>query len=184
MSHGAATTIRIALAAIGAGAFGAGCQGDTAADASVGVVEYVVDGDTIDVRLGDDVERVRLLGVDTPEIAHAATDGRPGNDAECFADEAHAFTAAIVPPGTPVHLERDVVGRDDYGRLLAYVRRDDGVDLNYELVRQGYAHPLTIAPNVARRDRFVQAAREAERDGAGLWTACREGADRASHGGP
>lgn len=167
------TTIGIGATLV-AGVLAAGCNGATADDAATAVVEHIVDGDTIDVRLDGDIERVRLLGIDTPEIAHAGTGDRPGNRAECFGDEAHAFTAAVVPPGTIVHLERDVVGRDDYGRLLAYVRRDDGVELNYELVRQGYARPLTIAPNVAGRDRFVQAARDAERDGAGLWTACRE----------
>lgn len=154
-----------------------GCDGD-AAEAGPGaanaIVEHIVDGDTIDVVIDGTEERVRLTGIDTPEIAHASTEGRPGNDAECFADAAHAFTGSLLPVGTEVRLERDVVGRDDYGRLLAYVyRAGDGVFVNYEIVRQGYALPLTIAPNVAHSDLMVQAARDAERDDAGLWSACR-----------
>lgn len=137
-------------------------------------VERIVDGDTIDVVIDGREERVRLTGIDTPEIAHEASGDRPGNPAECFADEAHAFTASMLPIGTAVRLERDVVGRDDYGRLLAYVYRSaDGVFVNYEIVRQGYAQPLTIAPNVAFSDLMVRAARDAERDDAGLWSACR-----------
>lgn len=136
-------------------------------------VTHVVDGDTIDVTVGGARERVRLTGVDTPEVAHAGTPDRPGNPAECFADAAAAFTAGLIPPGTPVRLERDVVSRDDYGRLLAYVyRAGDGVFVNDELVRQGYARPLSIAPNVTHRERFVTAARLAEHAEVGLWGAC------------
>ena len=51
-------------------------------------------------------------------------------------------------------------------------RADDGIFVNYEIVRQGYAQPLTIPPNVTFSDLMVQAARDAERDDAGLWSAC------------
>ncbi len=133
-------------------------------------IEYVVDGDTVDVLIGDQQERVRLIGIDTPEIAHR---GKP-EPAECFGDEATTFTKSLLPIGTSVHLERDVVARDDYGRLLGYVyRASDGVFVNYEIVRQGYAQPLTIPPNVAFSELIVEAARDAEADQAGLWTACR-----------
>jgi micrococcal nuclease len=132
------------------------------------VVELVVDGDTIDVTIDGDTERVRLIGIDTPETK------KPDTPVECFGPEATAFTQSLLTPGTPVRLERDVVGRDDYGRLLAYVyRTSDSILVNYEIVRQGYATPLTIAPNSAYADRFVEAARAAERDDAGLWSSCR-----------
>ncbi len=66
-----------------------------------------------------------------------------------------------------------MVGRDDYGRLLAYVfRADDGIFVNYEIVRQGFAQPLTIPPNVTHSELFVEAARRAEADDVGLWTGC------------
>ena len=132
------------------------------------VVEVVIDGDTVDVRIDGDDERVRLIGIDTPETK------RPDTPVECFGPEATAFTQSLLAPGTAVRLERDVVGRDDYGRILAYVyRANDGILVNYEIVRQGYARPLTIPPNVAHSDLFVEAARAAERDDAGLWSGCR-----------
>ncbi len=131
-------------------------------------VEFVVDGDTIDVLVDGREERVRLTGIDTPEVAHDAAE-----TSECFGDEATAFTEALLPVGTPVRLERDVVGRDDYGRVLAYVyRADDGIFVNYEIVRQGYAQPLTIEPNITFSELMVRAAHDAEADDAGLWSAC------------
>lgn len=136
-------------------------------------VEWVIDGDTIDVIIDGQEERVRLTGIDTPEVSHDASDTRPATIGECFGDEATAFVESILPVGTPVRLERDVVGRDDYGRMLAYVyRAADGIFINYEIVRQGYAQPLTIPPNVVFSDLMVQAARDAEVDDAGLWSAC------------
>jgi micrococcal nuclease len=137
------------------------------------VVERVVDGDTIDVEIDGRSERVRLIGIDTPEIAHEAFGDRPANDTECYGDEAHEYTRSLLPERTAVRLERDVVGRDDYGRVLAYVHRaSDGIFVNFELVRQGYAQPLTIPPNAAHAALMVDAAREAERDDVGLWAGC------------
>jgi micrococcal nuclease len=136
-------------------------------------VDYIVDGDTIDVIIDGREERVRLTGIDTPEIAHAARGTRPASIGECFGEEATLFTESLLPAGTPVRLERDVVGRDDYGRLLAYVyRAEDGIFVNYEIVRQGFAQPLTIPPNVTFSGLMVQAARDAEADDVGLWSAC------------
>jgi micrococcal nuclease len=72
-----------------------------------------------------------------------------------------------------VRLRFDVERRDRYGRLLAYVyRADDGTFVNAALVRDGYARPLTVPPNVRYADRFVQLAREARRAERGLWRAC------------
>jgi micrococcal nuclease len=152
-----------------------GCDRDAAEQGhGNATVSHIVDGDTIDVIVDGRTERVRLTGIDTPEIAHEAFADRPASTAECFGDEATAFITSLVPVGSTVRLERDVVGRDDYGRILAYVyRASDGVFVNYELIRHGYARPLSIAPNTAYRDLMVQAARDAERDDAGLWSACR-----------
>lgn len=135
----------------------------------VATVVQVVDGDTIDVSIGGRDERIRLLGVDTPEVHVPA-----GESAECFGAEASAFTTRQLAEGTAVRLERDVVGRDDYGRLLAYVYRvDDGAMVNELLVREGYATPMQIHPNGLFADRFVAAAVAAEAAGLGLWSACR-----------
>ena len=175
----------IALAVVGAAVAGivaSACASAGAAPAppttgtveANATVEHIVDGDTIDVTIdGGEEERIRLIGIDTPEIAHAARGGRPAQVAECFGDEAHRYTESLLPVGTPVRLERDVVPRDDYGRMLAYVyRASDGIFVNYEIIRHGYAQPLTIPPNVTFSELMVGAARDAERDDAGLWSAC------------
>ena len=128
------------------------------------VVRKVIDGDTIDVSGG---ERVRLIGIDTPET------NDPNRPAGCFGKEATGFTASMLAPGTPVRLVGDVEQRDRYGRLLAYVyRRDDGLFVNAELLRRGYAQLLTIPPNVAHTDEFVSIARDARARSQGLWAAC------------
>lgn len=135
------------------------------------VVVGIVDGDTIDVVLaataGGSRQRVRLIGIDTPETK------RPGEPVECFGPEATAFITALLPAGTPVRLERDVEGRDAYGRLLAYVRRGaDGLFVNEAIVRSGHARLLSIEPNVAHRAVFAAATRDAQRAALGLWAAC------------
>jgi micrococcal nuclease len=129
-------------------------------------VVRVVDGDTIRVRLDGRTERVRYIGVDTPESV------KPGTPVQCFAKRAAAANAALVA-GRSVRLVGDVEQRDRYGRLLAYVYREpDGAFVNAELVRDGYARTLTIAPNVAHARQFAQLARTARTSRRGLWAAC------------
>jgi micrococcal nuclease len=164
-----ATALVVAAAIVGVLAATTRHDGAASLPPDVGVVEWVIDGDTVDIDIGGREERVRLIGIDTPEL-HTET-GAP----ECMAPEAREFSASQLPAGTEVRLERDVVGRDDYGRLLAYVyRRDDDAMVNELIVAGGYARPLTIAPNDAHRDRFVAAAHAAEAAGLGLWSACAE----------
>jgi micrococcal nuclease len=131
-------------------------------------VAYVVDGDTIDVEIGGRSERIRLIGINTPETK------KPNSPIECFGPEASAFTESLLPEGTPVRIERDIVGRDDYGRLLGYVYLVDQPDLfvNLEIVEQGFAQPLTIEPNSTFAPDFAAAARRAERADLGMWGAC------------
>ncbi|MEX0848446.1 MAG: thermonuclease family protein [Ilumatobacteraceae bacterium] len=127
----------------------------------------VVDGDTVEVDIDGTREKVRLIGIDTPETV------KPNSPVECFGPEASAFTKSLLPEGTPLLLERDVEARDDYGRLLAYVyRAADGLFVNLEIVAEGYANLLTFPPNVAHVDDFVAAARTAEAVDLGLWSAC------------
>jgi len=126
----------------------------------------VVDGDTIRVRLDGRTERVRYIGIDTPESV------KPGTPVQCFAKRASAANAALVA-GHSVRLVGDVEHRDRYGRLLAYVYREpDGAFVNARLVRDGYARTLTIAPNVAHARELADLARAARRDRRGLWSAC------------
>jgi micrococcal nuclease len=129
-------------------------------------VVRVVDGDTIRVRLDGRTERVRYIGVDTPESV------KPGTPVQCFAKRASAANAALVA-GQTVRLVGDVEQRDRYGRLLAYVYREpDGAFVNARLVRDGYARTLTIAPNVAHARELADLARAARRAHRGLWSAC------------
>jgi micrococcal nuclease len=127
-------------------------------------VKRVVDGDTIELVGG---ERVRFIGMDTPETVD------PKRPAGCYGKEASRFTSSLLPPGTPVRMVGDVEQRDRYGRLLAYVyRRADGLFVNAELLRRGFAQVLTIPPNVAHTDEFVAIARQAREGSQGLWGAC------------
>ena len=149
------------LAACGGGSSGPKLEAGQA------VVKRVVDGDTIVVHMGGRDERVRLIGIDTPETVD------PRKPVQCFGKEASAHTHELLPPGTIVRLERDVEPRDKYDRLLAYVYRlSDGLFVNLALARDGYAQQLTIPPNVAYTDQFRAAVREARDAGRGLWSAC------------
>jgi micrococcal nuclease len=138
-----------------------------AGDEPAALVVAVIDGDTIEVAVGGRTERVRLLGIDTPESVD------PRRPVECHGPEASALTRQLLPEGTALLLERDQEARDHYGRLLAYVfRRDDGLFVNEAVLAAGEAELLTIEPNVAYRDRLAAAAETARRAGAGLWGAC------------
>jgi len=130
------------------------------------VIEDVVDGDTVDVDLDGRDERIRLIGIDTPETKDQ------DSPVECYGPEATALTELLIPPGTIVRLERDAEARDDYGRLLAYVHRSDGLFVNLELARQGAATVLSIRPNTAYADVIANAVQEARRAGRGLWGTC------------
>lgn len=131
------------------------------------VVSKEVDGDTIHVNLNGVDERIRFIGIDTPE-----THGK-GGLVECFGAEAAAHTAAMIPVGTEVRLVRDAEARDRYGRLLAYVyRANDNVFVNLVLARDGYADVLTYPPNVAHESDFVAAVRAARDANRGLWHKC------------
>ena len=138
------------------------------------IVRRTVDGDTLDVvllrsdgRPAPAEERIRLIGIDTPETK------RPDTPIECFGKKASAATAALLPTNTSVRLERDVEERDRYGRLLAYVfRASDGLFVNHELVRTGFAASYPYPPNVTYADMFRDAAANAETAGVGLWGAC------------
>jgi micrococcal nuclease len=130
-------------------------------------VERVVDGDTLVVRVSGRRERVRLIGIDTPESV------KPNTPVQCFAVAASNRAKAMLPAGAAVRLVGDVEQRDRYKRLLAYVyRQRDNLFVNLALVREGYAVPYTFPPNVAHTDDFVAAARDARDAGLGLWSAC------------
>jgi micrococcal nuclease len=132
-----------------------------------GRVVRAVDGDTIVVDVGGGrEERVRYIGVDTPETV------KPRTSVQCFGRYASQFNHRLVD-GRAVRLVTDAEARDRYGRLLAYVyRAEDGMFVNAEIVRDGYAKLLTIPPNVRHVEQFRALATEARRAGRGLWNAC------------
>ena len=127
-----------------------------------GAVVHIVDGDTIHVRLADRVEKVRYIGVNTPEVHHPLKGEEPGGRA------AAAVNRELVS-GRRVRLELDVQSRDRYGRLLAYVWVDDTM-VNAELVRRGFAQVMTVPPNVRHQSLFLTLQREAREAGRGLWS--------------
>jgi micrococcal nuclease len=132
-----------------------------------GRIVRVVDGDTLVVRIAGADERVRLLGIDTPESV------APDRPVECFGKEASGRTAELLPPGTVVRLERDVEARDRYRRLLAYVTRvDDDTFVNLALLEEGFADVLVIEPNRSHAASFAAAKGSARDAGRGMWGAC------------
>ena len=126
-----------------------------------GTVTRIVDGDTIHVRVDGHIEKVRYIGVNTPEVHHPRKGEEPGGRAA--ADVNRGLVA-----GRHVRLELDAQSRDRYGRLLAYVWVDDTM-VNAELVRRGYAQVMTIPPNVRHQSLFLKLQREAREAGRGLW---------------
>jgi len=146
-----------------------GCSapvGDGGQKADTAPVVRVVDGDTIRVGLPSGEEPVRYIGIDTPESV------KPGAPVECFAKRASAYNERLVA-GEKVRLVYDIERRDRYGRLLAYVyRARDGLFVNAELVRRGYATAVTFPPNVAHERELRRLARRARMSGRGLWSGC------------
>ena len=155
----------ILLVVLAAG-YGLVKHGGDAGSGRVAHVLRVVDGDTILVRLDGTQERVRYIGMDTPETV------KPGAPVACFGKRASAENHRLVD-GRDVRLVADREARDRYGRMLAYVyRASDGLLVNAELLRGGYARPLSITPNVRFAARFADLARAARTSGRGLWSAC------------
>jgi micrococcal nuclease len=166
MARSRAARAMLAVALLGSAAWGwwSGERGAARFDATV---VATIDGDTIDVRLGDGrIERVRILGADTPETK----DQR--KPVQCFGPEASMHTQQRLL-GRRVSLEADVEKRDPYGRLLAYVYLD-GARYGDELLRLGYARLLIIPPNGEHARAMFAAEMHARRARRGLWGACTE----------
>ena len=130
----------------------------------------VIDGDTLDVTWGVRRERVRLLGVDTPETVD------PRRPVGCYGPEASAFTHRRLQ-GRAVRLRFDRQRRDRFGRLLAYVEVD-GRRFNDELLAGGYARLLVIPPNGRHGRAMLDEELEARSARRGLWGACSPGDEK------
>ncbi len=141
------------------------------ADAFEMTVESVHDGDTLRARVSapnavvGDLEstRVRLLGIDTPEISP---------ELDCWGAEATTKLASLVPVGSTIWVAPDVEVHDQYGRTLLYVWTPDGRFVNGELVAQGDARVEVYSPNRSQETLLRSLESAAVATAAGQWGAC------------
>lgn len=123
----------------------------------------IVDGDTIHVEIDGKREKVRLMGVDTPETKH------PSKPVECFGLAASAFTKSLLENKSVELVADPKQTREKFGRLLMYVFLEDGTHVNLELIRQGYAHENGYNRNYKYREEFREAEAQAREGKRGLW---------------
>ncbi|MDF2744051.1 MAG: thermonuclease precursor [Actinomycetia bacterium] len=135
---------------------------DAPEDAVPAKVQRVSDGDTFVATVKGRRERVRVIGVDTPESV------APNQPDEPYGEEASDFAKHYLD-GETVLLAGDAEPRDRYGRMLAYVWLEDGTFWNALLVAEGYAQQLTVPPNVTYERLFRRLVGEARRNDRGLW---------------
>ena len=131
-------------------------------------VVYVVDGDTIDVRLkGGPKKRVRLIGIDTPEVYGGV---------ECGGPQASTSMKRMLPKGTRVKLTSDPSQdlKDRYGRILRYVTKmSTGKDVNRRQLYKGWARVYVYNHNPFNRvDGYRNAQRSAKAHQRGIWGIC------------
>lgn len=139
------------------------------------LVVRVVDGDTLHVALPGGTDRLRLIGVDTPEIhagpklaRDAQRSDRSAATIRALGVQARAFTVRHLQDRA-VGLEFDVQRRDRYGRLLAYVWTPEGELFNLIILREGFAQVLTVPPNVRYAELLLACQRESREQRRGLW---------------
>jgi len=128
-----------------------------------GRVTAITDGDTLRLDVDGQELRVRLIGVDTPEIYP---------EVECFGPEAEQALTDFAPPGSTLGYAYDRDERDQYDRELLYLYTSDGTLINYELVAQGYGTAVLFEPNDRYWDDLRAAERDAQSAGLGLWGQC------------
>lgn len=126
-------------------------------------LERVIDGDTFVATVDGRDERVRLIGIDAPELDASATEMR-----QLAVEAANRLTELL--QGGAFCLERDVSERDRFGRLLRYVWRDDGTLVNEAMVAAGLAVVSTFPPDVKHvSSRLLPAQLAARSAGVGVW---------------
>lgn len=128
-------------------------------------VSSVVDGDTIKVNINGTIETLRLIGMDTPETVD------PRKPVQCFGQEASNKAKELLS-SKKVRLEKDLMTGeiDKYGRLLAYVYREDGLFYNKHMIEQGYAHEYTYNTPYKYQTEFKAAQKSAQDNLRGLWS--------------
>lgn len=125
----------------------------------------VTDGDTIHINYNGKNEKVRLIGLDTPETKD------PRKPIQCFGREATAkMTEFAENKNVRLEFDKTQGERDKYGRLLAFVYSEDSKNLAYEMIRQGYGNEYTYNSNPYKyQNEFKKAARKAREENKGLW---------------
>lgn len=128
-------------------------------------VVKVVDGDTLDVDIDGKIERLRLIGINTPETVD------PRKEIQCFGIEASNKAKELLS-GQFVSLESDSTqgDRDKYKRLLRYVILQDGTNFNKYMISEGFAHEYTYDEAYVYQAEFKQAQEDARNAGKGLWS--------------
>ena len=128
-------------------------------------VTYVFDGDTIEVDMHGQREKVRLIGIDAPE-----TDG-PYTEAECYGEEAKHYATYLLSE-THVHLMADPSqdDRDSYGRLLRYAFTMQSENVGSILLRLGYVKEFTFIKDYKFKNSFLAAQNEAKSKEIGVWS--------------
>jgi len=129
----------------------------------------VIDGDTIDVILDGETDkmRIRFLGINTPETVD------PRKPVQCFGKEASARMHALLDGGKRVRLDEDPQADniDMYGRLLRNVIAEDGTDINASMVADGYAYSYLFFPlTPARKAELKKLENDARLSQRGLWS--------------
>lgn len=144
---------------LAAGAWADACQ--PAKPLESAVVKSIGDGDTLQLADG---RRLRLLGVNTPELRHGREPDQPQ------AAAAKRALAQLLPVGATVYLQPGAAPSDRHGRLLAHAFRSQrGDSVEAELLRRGFGFRVAIPPNLAYQDCFAAAEREARRAARGVW---------------
>lgn len=123
-------------------------------------IAQVFDGDTLRLKDG---RRVRVLGINSPELANRDKDGQP------LAEEARAATRRFFPKHALVHLAYDRERKDRYGRILAHVYNAEHQDLASHLLVSGLAFHVVVPPNTAQSECLVKQEVLARKNGLGVW---------------
>lgn len=131
-------------------------------------VANVLDGDTFEIKIGKVVETVRMLGINTPETVD------PRKLVQCYGKEASDKTKEMLLK-RKVKLEIDTSqhATDKFGRLLAYVHRDDGIFVNKFLLENGFAREYTYSKAYSLQKQFRELEATAKQAKAGLWKKCQ-----------
>lgn len=128
-------------------------------------VTKILDGDTIQVKIGKEIYTIRMLGIDTPETVD------PRKKPQCYGKEASDKTKELLT-GYSVTIKTDSTQNilDKFGRILAYIDREDGLSINQYLLQNGYAREYTYDKKYEKQNTFKTLETNAKEEKLGLWS--------------